>query len=79
MKLKSIIPYDSQIYFQTKLQTGSTCICADFYFYAQGYTIVAQVIYILLTLSIRLSLYEKDKFSLKMALQAGTPFILAEY
>ena len=25
------------------------------------------------------SLYEKDKFSLKMALQAGTPFILAEY
>ena len=57
------------------LQTGSPFICVDSLFYALGYKIVAQVIFILLTLSIGLPLYKKDKFPLNMALQAGTPFI----
>ena len=51
----------------------------DSLFYALGYKLEAQVILILLTLSIGIPLYEKDKFSWNMALQAGTPFILAEY
>ena len=67
------------MFLKTKLQTGSPFICVDTLFYALGYKIVAQVIFCLLTLSIGLSLYEKDKFSLKMGLQAGTPFILAQY
>ena len=38
---------------------------------------VAQVIFILLDLSLRLSYYEKVKFSLKMELQTGTPLVLS--
>ena len=41
-------------------------ICVDSLFYALGYKIVAQVIFILLTLPIGLPLYEKDKFPLNM-------------
>ena len=59
MERASIFPYESQIYFQMKLQTGSSFICADSYFYAQGYKIVAQVIFIFLTLSIGLSFMRK--------------------
>ena len=45
-----------------KLQTGSPFVCADSYLYAQGSKIEAQVIFILLTLSIELSVYDNANF-----------------
>ena len=41
----------------------------------QSLKIVAQVIFILLTLSLRLSFDEKVKLSMEVELQTGTPFI----
>ena len=60
------------------MQKSNFFIFADSLFYEQGSKIVWQVIFILLTLSIGLFLYEKVKFSLKIALQTETPFILAD-